>query len=426
MNTRSNSNALVRNWEERVKSKVKQAFFGVVLTLLVVGILEITVSLLAFVSPRVNSQLKNPWCPPSVLDSRLGRRPNPDCREHDSKGFRNLEVPTKAHIVALGDSQTYGTGVESQEAWPRQLESMIGETVYSIAYGGYGPAHSLILLNEAIALQPDIIIEAFYAGNDLYDSFNIVYNLEQLPELKSADAQVQARVRKAELARPIDEHVARMFRMGRADAPEVAPARGRFSPRTLLSEYSKIYGILRSFKHQYYRYFASRHDNSPSEEWEKAKALAEAHPAYTQICSDGPIKTILTNEYRLSALDLKDPRIAEGLQISLGAIKRIHERCSEENIRFLVVLIPTKETVFREFLKDPSQSYHSLIENEEQFRTTTKDFLAANGIEYLNSLPALREQLATGTQPYRVSWDGHPNGHGHNAIAKLLFEHLER
>ena len=45
-----------------------------------------------------------------------------------------------------------------------------------MAWGGWGPVHSLILLDEAISLHPKIIIEAFYAGNDLFDAFNIVYN----------------------------------------------------------------------------------------------------------------------------------------------------------------------------------------------------------------------------------------------------------
>ncbi len=49
---------------------------------------------------------------------------------------------------------------------------------------------------------------------------------------------------------------------------------------------------------------------------------------------------------------------------------------------------------------------------------------ARRGIEYVDALPALRKQLAAGVQPYPVSQDGHPNRHGHQAIAKLVAAHL--
>jgi hypothetical protein len=186
-----------------MKLNKRKAFFALVLVLLVIGFLEITLGLLAFVSPRVDWLLASPWTTKTIPDARLGHRPDPAYPGHDRKGFRNLEVPAKAHIVALGDSQTYGTGVEPEDAWPRQLESMTRKTVYSMAYGGYGPTHSLVLWDEAVTLSPNIVIEAFYAGNDLFDSFNFVHNMGQLPELKSSDPQLQASVREAEQFEPI-------------------------------------------------------------------------------------------------------------------------------------------------------------------------------------------------------------------------------
>ncbi len=410
----------------------RQALFTVVLVLLGIGFLEITLRLLAFVSLRVDRLLASPWTPNAiphnVPDARLGRRPNPAYPGHDRKGFRNPEVPAKAHIVALGDSQTYGTGVEPEDAWPRQLESMTGKTMYSMAYGGYGPIHSLVLLDDAVALSPKIVIEAFYAGNDLFDSFDHVYNKGQLPELKSSDPQLQASVREAEQSEPIAKRVLRMFRMGTipvaVDDEATAVTRDGFSPQRLLSKHSKIYGVLRRARYESTR-SVNKPNNTPQEKWEMAKAFAEVHPAYCQVFSDKQFKTVFTSEYRLSALDLGDPRIAEGLQISLRAIQRMHELAASRNIRFLVVLIPTKEAVFRQLWQNPSMSYRSLTENEERVWRITKDFLEHNGIEYLDSLPVLQEQLATGIQPYQVSHDGHPNEHGHKAITTLVAAHLE-
>ncbi len=418
-----------------MKFNKKQALFAGVSVLLVIGFLEITLGLLAFVTPRVDMLLASKRTPNTISrtvpDARLGHRPNPAYpgQDRDRKGWRNPEVPAKAHIVALGDSQTYGTGVEPEDAWPRQLESMTGKTVYSMAFGGYGPTHSLVLWNEAVTLSPKIVIEAFYAGNDLFDSFDIVYNLGQLPELKSSDPRLQARVREAEQSEPIAKRVTQMFQMGTipvaVDEKAAAVTRDGFSPRRLLLQHSKIFGLLRWAWYECKRLVNKPTKPTPQEKWERAKAFAGAHPAYCQVFSNGQFKTIFTSEYRLSVLDLGDPRIAEGLQISLRAIQRMHELAAASNIRLLVVLIPTKEEVFRQLWQNPSMSYRSLTENEERFWSITKDFLEHNGIEYLDSLPVLREQLATGIQPYEVSQDGHPNKHGHKAIAKLVAAYIE-
>lgn len=409
-----------------MKLKNRQALFAVVLVFIVLGFLETGLGILAFVSPRVDRLLARSLPPPAVPDALLGHRPNPLYPGHDRQGFRNLDVPAKAHVVALGDSQTYGTGVDPADAWPRQLESLTGESVYSMAFGGYGPTHSLALWDEAVALSPTVIIEAFYVGNDLYDSFSHLYNNGQLPGLKSFDPQVQARVQEAEQSDPLGPRVSRMFHMG---AQPVAGTEGAttltpdsFSLMKLLSEHSRVYGIFLNVWSKGIRLMNNA--DAPQEKWIKAKAFADAHPAYSQVFSDGQFKTIFTSEYRLAALDLGDPRIEEGLQISLRAMQRMNEFASAQNIRFFVLLIPTKEAVYRPLWEDPSASYRSLAEHEKRVWKITKAFLEQNGIEYLDALPALQEQLMTGAQPYQVSHDGHPNEQGHKAIAKLVASHL--
>ena len=416
-----------------MKLNTKKVYFFMVLALLVIVFSELTLYLFAFVSPRVDRLLASPWISrdysPTVPDERLIFRPNPAIPGHDSKGFRNPEVPTKAQIVALGDSQTYGTGVDAKEAWPRRLETMIGKTVYSMAFGGFGPVHSLILWDEAVALQPNVVIEAFYAGNDLWDSFNLVYNWKQLPELRSSDPALQASIREAEQSESIANRANKIHKMA-LEKPNVAvgeesrnATQNGFLPKRLLSQHSKIYGLLRRTKYEFLSWVHKR-NNSTRETWIREKAFAETHPESYQVYDDGQFQTIFMSEYRFSVLNLGDPRIAEGLEISLKAIKKMHQLATDRDIRFLVVLVPTKETVFRDLWKHPSTSYRSLIINEERFWSITKNFFSYNGIEYLDSLPVLKKQLALGIQPYPVSSDGHPNEHGHIAIADLVASHL--
>src|SRR5262249_44835415 len=149
-----------------------------------------------------------------------------------------------------------------------------GKRVCSMAYGGYGPTHSLILWDEAVAFSPKIIIEAFYAGNDLYDSFHHVYNQRQLPELKSADPQLQARVRQAEQSEPITKRVSGLFQQVRVNPVAVqqkttAVTRNSFSLRRLLSQHSRLYGLLRRARYESAR-LMSNPNNTLEQRWEEA------------------------------------------------------------------------------------------------------------------------------------------------------------
>lgn len=407
-----------------MKRDGKTLLFGLITILLVVVTLEVVLDLLAMVSPRVDVVLASPFppYPHTVPDPRLGHRPNPEYPGHDAWGFRNPGHPGSAEIVALGDSQTYGSGVAADAAWPRRLESLTGRGVYSMAYGGYGPVHSLILWDEALSLEPQIVIEAFYAGNDLFDAFDIVYNKGQSPGLRTQDLEARQRVVEAEQSEPIAHHVARLYRMG---APE-DEARQEQVPRAgFLSRHSGLYGLLRRV-----RYEVSRDRPGPEEAsrkaWADAQEFARSRPAYCEVFDAGGLRTIFTSPYRLAALDLDDPRIGEGLRISLEAMRRMSDRAADGGLRLLVLLIPTKERVFEGRWPEPSQSYRRLIDNEARLWEIVMRFLDGNGIAYVDALPALRDQLERQVQPYPVSDDGHPGPSGHLAIAQAVASFLRQ
>lgn len=392
----------------RVTLNVKHLLFAVLAALLAFGAVELGLRLLYVAVSDA----------PAIPDAKLGARPNPGFPGHDRQGFRNPEVPSRADVVALGDSQTYGVNVADDETWPRLVASLTKKTVYNMAYGGYGPVHSLLLWDTAMALQPGIVIGAFYAGNDLYDSYAIVYNRGQLPELRSSDAALRERIRRAEAAETLEAIVARGYYLGAPPASGPAPAPEE-SAGEFLARHSMIFSVLATAKHQAQRRMASPQANREAD-WRAAKAFAAARPAYCEIFDDGLRRTVLTPEYRLSALDLADPRIEEGLHIALRVILEMHERAAARKIRFIVLLIPTKETVFgsRPFAGRPA--FSALLENEAQLRARMKAFLGRAGIETLDALPALRARLDAGAQPYGVTHDGHPNAEGHRAIAGVV------
>ncbi len=136
------------------------------------------------------------------------------------------------------------------------------------------------------------------------------------------------------------------------------------------------------------------------------------------------LRTVFTPRYRLLGLNLRDPRIEEGLRIALGAIGRMNARLKLAGIPLLVLLVPTKELVFKSVvpLEDVQswEFYGSLLENEEEMWRRTKVALRDLDIQYIDALPVLQTLVQDGVQPYPVSWDGHMNVIGHRAVADLV------
>jgi len=88
--------------------------------------------------------------------------------------------PADLRVVTLGDSFTFGYGVEEEQAWPRQLERLLDEgsgpsaagvEVLNLGVGGYGTWQEAAWLEEkAPSLKPDLVVLGFYVGNDPADN----------------------------------------------------------------------------------------------------------------------------------------------------------------------------------------------------------------------------------------------------------------
>ncbi len=102
--------------------KRKRLCFWIVTLIVTLTSMELALQLLSFVFPRVDCVLS--LNPKALSDERLIVRGNPKHPEHDEKGFRNKSVPQKVDVLAIGDSQTYGTGVNAGQDWPQQMQSL--------------------------------------------------------------------------------------------------------------------------------------------------------------------------------------------------------------------------------------------------------------------------------------------------------------
>jgi lysophospholipase L1-like esterase len=101
--------------------------------------------------------------------------------EINDRGLRDVphayaKPPGVQRIVVLGDSFMEAYQVPLEESLPRRLEADLGERVgavevINLGVGGYGTAQELRQLEEeGLRYQPDLVVLAFYTGNDIQNN----------------------------------------------------------------------------------------------------------------------------------------------------------------------------------------------------------------------------------------------------------------
>lgn len=78
----------------------------------------------------------------------------------DSHGWRDENVEPGA-LLCLGDSTTFGWGVEEEEAWPARLAARLGSPVTNAGVPGYTTHQGRQRLAAALATQPGRVILGF-------------------------------------------------------------------------------------------------------------------------------------------------------------------------------------------------------------------------------------------------------------------------
>jgi GDSL-like Lipase/Acylhydrolase family len=93
---------------------------------------------------------------------------------YDGRGYRNATALDRADIVLIGDSYVEG-GIEGgyvsdDQVVSRFLQDRLGRSVANLGVAGYGTAQELVVLErDAMALAPRVVIWFFFEGNDLYN-----------------------------------------------------------------------------------------------------------------------------------------------------------------------------------------------------------------------------------------------------------------
>jgi hypothetical protein len=286
---------------------------------------------------------------------------------------------------------------------------------YNMGLAGWGAQQALLVLDEALALRPRTVVYGLFAGNDLVDSYTFVYHRKKLPELRSEDPRVLESLKQAERSEPWDGEgiwdqrpTNVVEKRKKDDTPE--------SAEELLAEYSRLYGLANSVRRTYAHY--ERHPI-----WVDPDEQLDTSREYLRY-QGSSFKTVLDPTYRFIGVNASDPRVAEGLRVTHETLKLMYERCKAEDVTFMVAYIPTKElalsrNVYEELAEIPP-AYSRQVESEQAVRERLVEFLSAEQIPFVDTVPALQELARNGTLPYSASKDGHLNVKGQRAVAELV------
>jgi len=334
-----------------------------------------------------------------VGDPILGWVPSPSAMAgFDKWGFRNRKVPESADIVAVGDSHTYGNTARMMDSWPYVLGRATGRQVYNMGLGGYGPNQYFYLTKtKALQLKPKVIVWGLYMGDDFDNAYEITYGLDYWASLRQLKAQnVKANITETPLT---DTYIKRM--------------------RVWLSRHSVVYQLL------FHSGFGGRVQGEV-----QIRNASQLYPgvATSLIIPDKNIQEAFRPKALLKGLDQQDPRVREGMRITYKLIKDTDEICRQNGIQFVIVVIPTKEMVFSEYLEHNTQIPLSdviskLIANERLAESETFTVLRENNIPYVYPLAKLKNSVGQGLYA-RTASDMHPNKNGYQIIGASVADAL--
>jgi len=290
----------------------------------------------------------------------------------DSEGYR-VPRETTTHssdcrrLLAIGDSFTFGVGVDAEAAFPLRLEEALTRSTATPwcarngGVGGYGPLRSARLLETHQAeFRPEILVHALYVGNDLQDS-NPATFLKQ-PRIEGG--------------RMVSEGSGILLRA-----------------RRFLRIHSHLYSFLRANLYDVY--------------------LASPLAAKSQA-----LDPIGLAEWPASIRETTWPACGQ-------AIREIAEWSREHEARYLVVLVPAKYqvdeaawNVYRKRWKLPPDAF-----DRDHAQRVINGFLHEEGVPALDLLPAFRAAaLQTESLYFRV--DSHWTEAGHVLAAREIFREL--
>jgi len=283
----------------------------------------------------------------------------------DGYGFRNRwPWPERVDIVAVGDSLTFGYGVEDNEAWTTLLDARLPRShVLNLALIGAAPQQYFRVYERfGSTLKPKLLLFGLFPGNDVKDA-------GIFDQWQAAGSEGNYDV----------------WRFFQGQIPKTSGGMKYYMKKSyvvlFLLEFRRIY-----------------------------RSPGIAFPKSMEFPDGGRLHL---HPYTPWWESVEDPQSCLGFQLILQTIGQTQSHAHEHGTNLLVLLLPTREEVYFPLLGDrsPNDSGPFGIEFEER------------GIRFLNLTRAFQERAREGKQLF-FEVDGHPNALGNALIAEVVLAHL--
>ncbi len=296
----------------------------------------------------------------------------------NSLNMRDAEIvskqPGEYRILCLGDSFTFGLGVNVPEAYPKVLERLLREKKSNISVINGGTAGNAedayhFLVDKGLGFSPDLVTVQIYIGNDFYDGMTRLND-------SAGPAGGQPHEPQVDSLRPT----------GRPRPP---------SPAELFK--ARIRGLrLRTVE-----FLWTRLVQVPwIDDW-----LYQMNLRYDN-------RGIFLRKY---------PELEQRLvEMELEALARIWIQCRKQNIRLAVIIVPTKQQLFKK---------HFLDNGKYDYRKPNRllnEFCLSHGISVLDFLELFESRPEKELKKFYYVKDRHWTVSAHVFAAVALEDFIKK
>jgi lysophospholipase L1-like esterase len=306
--------------------------------------------------------------------------------ETNSRGFRDAEAPPRPGqpvVLSLGDSMSFGWGVESGEAFPARLEAALGGPdrvrVLKASLPGTGTTDHLALLRDLTAeRRADVVLLSFFVGNDFHDvaaggtaQYDVVDGL-LVPKGSTAPSAL----------RGLQAWVKRKSYVAQLAAQQL---------------------------------------------WRVEQRRAEAVPAERRAHAGLAGRDPKLREYlELHLRDDLDPALEAGIGKTADALSEMQALTRRQGARLVIAVVPRSFQAHEEDRRRWQDAY-GLREDDwdmDRPQRILAAWAAAHGAELVDLLPALRDAARQGRGRLFFFPDSHLNANGHAVAAEALARHF--
>ncbi len=300
--------------------------------------------------------------------------PNPDFKavhHTDANGFRNTDPwPTQADMVILGDSLTFGYGVEDRDSWPAIIARTLPHlSVVNLGLIGAGPEQYVRVYETfGTQLHPKVVIVGLYPDNDFWDAGLFAKWLKS----KTGGSYMVWR------------------NLGRITPSDTGVRRLSKQSQSFLKQHSLLFNLTEHARNLY----------------------RSRHAPRSLTLSDGTDMKLWPKKFSSRARGSKAAQ--PEFQLVVQSLTRLQTLTTAQGAQLIILILPSKEHLYTpllgETVPDPNLDLSNALEQL--------------GINYLDLTPSFQSKVALGKALF-FGIDSHPNRNGYALIAAEALKHIK-